>query len=203
MLVFLLRVLCKRGWDTRLQCSTIGLQMYQLLKLTAVDQNSNQTQTLKLVIILNHLRFETSKSKLFMLFQITKIYVWLSLSLCFSLRAERGGAVGVVWWCTEISEARWEIVSGALQVLTQHGNTHWCDTVTIASQQNIFHQRRYRQLQTERYEDRIKKGLNINGYEGWRVWKRKSPPPPTHQISPCPGQTRKYGFENTRKKHKK
>ena len=177
--------------------------MYQLLKLTAVDQNSNQTQTLKLVIILNHLRFETSKSKLFMLFQITKIYVWLSLSLCFSLRAERGGAVGVVWWCTEISEARWEIVSGALQVLTQHGNTHWCDTVTIASQQNIFHQRRYRQLQTERYEDRIKKGLNINGYEGWRVWKRKSPPPPTHQISPCPGQTRKYGFENTRKKHKK
>lgn len=70
------------------------------------------------------------------------------LSLCFSLRAERGGAVGVVWWCTEISEARWEIVSGALQVLTQHGNTHWCDTVTIASQQNIFHQRRYRQLQT-------------------------------------------------------
>ena len=121
------------------------------------------------------------------------------LSLCFSLRAERGGAVGVVWWCTEISEARWEIVSGALQVLTQHGNTHWCDTVTIASQQNIFHQRRYRQLQTERYEDRIKKGLNINGYEGWRVWKRKSPPPPTHQISPCPGQTRKYGFENTRK----
>lgn len=203
MLVFLLRVLCKRGWDTRLQCSTIGLQMYQLLKLTAVDQNSNQTQTLKLVIILNHLRFETSKSKLFMLFQITKIYVWLSLSLCFSLRAERGGAVGVVWWCTEISEARWEIVSGALQVLTQHGNTHWCDTVTIASQQNIFHQRRYRQLQTERYKDRIKKGLNINGYEGWRVWKRKSPPPPTHQISPCPGQTRKYGFENTRKKHKK
>ena len=147
MLVFLLRVLCKRGWDTRLQCSTIGLQMYQLLKLTAVDQNSNQTQTLKLVIILNHFRFETSKSKLFMLFQITKIYVWLSLSLCFSLRAERGGAVGVVWWCTEISEARWEIVSGALQVLTQHGNTHWCDTVTIASQQNIFHQRRYRQLQ--------------------------------------------------------
>ena len=52
----------------------------------------------------------------------------------------------------------------------------------------------------QRYEDRIKKGLNINGYEGWRVWKRKSPPPPTHQISPCPGQTRKYGFENTRKK---
>ena len=76
-----------------------------------------------------------------MLFQITKIYVWLSLPLCFSLRAERGGAVGVVWWCTEISEARWEIVSGALQVLTQHGNTHWCDTVTIASQQNIFYQR--------------------------------------------------------------
>ena len=84
-----------------------------------------------------------------MLFQITKIYVWLSLSPCFSLRAERGGAVGVVWWCTEISEARWEIVSGALQVLTQHGDTHWCDTVTIASQQNIFYQRRtYRQLPT-------------------------------------------------------
>ncbi len=48
----------------------------------------------------------------------------VSFYLFFSLRAERGGAVGVVWWSTEISEARWVIVSGALQVLTQNGDTH-------------------------------------------------------------------------------
>ena len=47
----------------------------------------------------------------------------VSLSLSLSL-----GGVGVVWWCTEISGARREIVSGALQVLTQHAFT---DTIPL------------------------------------------------------------------------
>ena len=109
--------------------------MYQLLKLTAVDQNSNQTQTLKLVIILNHLRFETSKSKLFMLFQITKIYVWLSLSLFLAPSwTRRGSGCGMV-----VHRDQWSSV----------GDRVWCSTGSNSAWQYSLMRYRYHRFATK------------------------------------------------------